>query len=177
MSVSHEKPLVSAHTSCMALVQAQGKIQVIQKELGRKIEACVKPAGYNANGCHCACKFNQDMLEIHKQNNTEKRRVEWTTHANLKLWFDLLRDFLVAKVFRWLPKEQEEPQGLELVLFSWQDEWVPNLEKSDLSLDHFDGKECGWKPIVKVLKSLLNRKEIHNKSSNRATLVSGCQFW
>ena len=107
---------------------------------------------------------------VEHKNNVEKWHVEWTTCGNLKLWFDVWKDFLLQHGFACLPLEGESQ---EVVFFEDQDQHIINLDKTDLSLDWTDCKECSRKPTVCVAKDVPKGNEVKNKSNDGCTLALG----
>ena len=75
--------------------------------------------------------------------------------------------------FARLAAEQEAQEGIDIVIFEGQDQCTVNLDETDLSLDHTDGKGYGHKPTAKKDKSLPTGNKIGSKSSDRCTLVTG----
>ena len=167
------KALVGAYHSYVSLTQANGTAQCTQKELGRRMECSLQPAGYRINGRHFVQIFDRELADqysVQQKNNMEKRRVEWTTYSNLKLWFDMWKGFLLQQGFAHLPMNGESE---EVVFFEDQERRIINLDETDLSLDRTDGKGYGRKPTVKVAKDTPTGNEVKNKSNDRCTLVTG----
>lgn len=83
------KLLLGAYISFLQLGQVNGKVQYTTKDMSCRIQACVKPAGFDINGRHYARKFESESADdflIMQKNEQEKRRVEWATYNNFSVW-------------------------------------------------------------------------------------------
>lgn len=171
-----KKALLGAYGSYLSLQQAHGNNQATQKDMARRLESCLLQAGYKVNGRYYARLFDKELAEsytIDKHNVQEKRRAEWTTYQNLNVWFDMWRDFVVDKGFARLATDDEKNGGLDVVFHNGQDRRVINIDETDLSLDRTDGKATGRRPAVRNDRTLPTGNEVKNKSSDRATLLTG----
>jgi hypothetical protein len=79
-----------------------------------------------------------------KQSKVEQRRVLWTTHGNVDLWFDTLETSLVQLGFGRLKTEADSSatEG-SIVFYPGQRRRIANLDETALSLDDTKGKQGG----------------------------------
>jgi len=170
----------SAVITFIQLTNAEMKQQPNRPLIIKKLEACLKKGGHNfARGDAIYNKMmdrHADKIQVNDQNSiVEQRRLEWTTWANLNVWFDTLKDFFVQKGFaRLKTKEDGDIEG-ELVFFKFQTDRILNLDESEVSTDGTT-KLSGGRPTTKlstVDTSLPKGASTGNKSGYSATFIGG----
>ena len=171
--------LDSAVITYIQLTNAEMKQQPARPIIIKKLEACVKEGGHTVQGDGMYNRMmdrHADKIEVNDQNSVvEQRRLEWTTWANLNVWFETLKDFFVDKGFaRHKTKEDGDIEG-ELVFLEFQTDRILNLDESEVSTDGTT-KLSGGRPTTKlstVDTSLPKGASTGNKSGYSATFIGG----
>jgi len=168
----------TAHVTFLKLEQANSKKQSTLMDLGRRVNAMV-----NASGM-CPRKTRNELVkklksntahhfEVNSQNFQEARRLQWTTHANLKAWFEQFKSTLIDLGFaREKTADDVEAEGV-VVFFPNQKRRVLNLDETDGTLDNTSGKRGGRKPMVFYAPDVGGGGTQANKSSYSPTIICG----
>ena len=103
----------------------------------------------------------------------ELRRQQWTTRANLNLWFDSWKRFLLTMDFGM----EKAPIGVrmegEIYISNEQRKRILNLDETAISLDGSEGR-VGGRPAASIVAKGVNRAgTAANKSGAKETLVCG----
>jgi len=118
-------------------------------------------------------KRTAHLFDAGKANVMEQRRVEWTTHFNLNLWFDTWKTTLIELGFaREKTVLDVEVEG-ELVFLPGQKERIVNVDETDGTLDDTSGQAGGRPPIVFTAPKVPSGSTSVNKSSYKTTLIFG----
>lgn len=73
------------------LEQLASTTQSTVGKLALRVNACVNKAGFSKKGNDLTTKLRSetaDHFQVGKRNVVEQRRLQWTTHYNLNIWFD-----------------------------------------------------------------------------------------
>lgn len=167
-----------AFVSFIKLEQAESKRQSTMTDLAKRVNAMVNMAGHNKIGTTTATKLKNataDQFELDNQNFQEHRRLQWTSHANLKAWFTQWKDTLIHLGFA----REKKPDGSddhvegEVVFFSGQKKRVVNFDETDGSMDSTTGQRGGRKAMVFYAPEMGGGGTAANKSSYKATIICG----
>jgi len=130
--------LKGACLTFLMLEQAESKKQSTIKVMSHHVNACVNYAGHTLTRDDLTCKLRRDtsdLFDVGKANVVEQRRLQWTTHFNLDLWFTTWKNTLIGLGFgRERTPEDVEAAG-EIVFFDHQLERIVNLDETDGTLD------------------------------------------
>ena len=126
-----------AFLSFIKLEQAIGKKQSTIRELGFRVNAMVNYTGKgnNRKGDDLAKRLKKDVadgIDVKKPNQQELRRVLWTSHGNLKVWFDQWEHTAISLGFGRLklPDEDHLEEG-SVIFFQGQKKRIVNLDETD----------------------------------------------
>ena len=104
-----------------------------------------------------------DALDL----KVEERRIRWTTHSNLKLWFDSWERDLLQLGFA-----EEDDKGTTVILEE-QMKRILNLDETCLSLDGTEGNRGGRPSVVFFNASISRAGTPSSKSSVTHTMITG----
>ena len=83
----------------LKLEQANSRNQSTLSELGRRVNVMVNASGQHKKSRNDLAKKLKSCtahhFEVNTQNFQEARRLQWTTHANLKAWFLQFKSALI----------------------------------------------------------------------------------
>jgi len=98
----------------------------------------------------------------------------WTTHANVKAWYDQFENTAIELGFGRLKTEQDDP-GIEgsIVFGKDQQRRIINLDEADGSLDNTNGKRGGRKPMVFCSPGIGGGGSQTNKAGYSPTIICG----
>ena len=134
-----------AYVSFVKLESAGCKHQSTLNDLSKRVNALVNQAGFNKQGLEVVRKLRKetaDELDVANKNVVEQRRVQWTTHNNISVWFDSWEDTLVELGFARL-KTEHDGDTIEGSLFFFKDQRrrILNFDETDGSLDNTSGHQ------------------------------------
>ena len=167
-----------AYVTFVKLEGAQCKYQSTMNDLSKRVNALVNQAGFNKKGLEVVRKLRKetaDELDVATKNVVEQRRVQWTTHNNISVWFDSWEDTLVELGFARL-KTVNDPERIEgsLFFFRGQRRRILNFDETDGSLDNTSGHQRGGRPPIVFTAAGTKRGATHgNKSSYCPTIICG----
>jgi hypothetical protein len=98
------KALLGAFESFLKLAHQQGHKKLTKKVLQRQLNVCINkhPSEGAREGRKLLLRVEKDLaatLDIAKPNKVENRRAKWTTHYNVDIWYDSLKEFFVEYGF------------------------------------------------------------------------------
>jgi len=138
--------LKGACATFLKLEQAESVKQSTVKEMSKRVNACVNVAGHKKSRGNLARKLRKhtaDLFTVGKANMCEQRRLQWTTHHNLNLWFSAFKSTLIELGFgRERTETDVETEG-EAVLFPNQEARIVNLDETDGTLDESNRNRGG----------------------------------
>jgi len=120
------------------LEQGESKKQSTLKDLSQRVNACVNNAGHNITRDDLTRKLRRDtsdLFTVGKANMIEQRRLMWTTHFNLDLWFTTWKQTLIDLGFGRVRTEKDVDAAGEIAFFDKQLERIVNLDETDGTLD------------------------------------------
>ena len=172
--------LKGAYSTFLKLEQAESKRQSTLNELAIRVNTLVNSTGvYKKTGNDLARKLKAataDEFDIDSQNTQEHRRLQWTTHANLKAWFDQWKDTLIELGFA-REKKADGSEDLHyegsLVFFPGQLRRILNIDETDGSMDNTNGKRGGRKPMVFYAPDVAGGGTQASKTSYSPTIICG----
>jgi len=103
----------------------------------------------------------------------EQRRVEWTTHFNLNLWFDTWKTTLIELGFAREKTCDDIAEEGEVMFLPGQKERIINVEETDGTLDDTRGQTGGRPPIVFTSPDVPAGSTSVNKCGYKTTLICG----
>ena len=109
-----------------------------------------------------ACNLNK-----RKSHNAEDRRIRWTNHRNISMWFDNWEDDLI-----WLGFAFEDDGG-NMTIPDEQLRNIINFDETCLSVDGSQRRRGGWPEIVLHDPRFPMTGKSTNKDSLTATLICG----
>ena len=130
--------LKGAYSTYLMLEQAESKKQPTLKDLSQRVNACVNNADHNITRddlTHKLRRDTSDLFTVGKANVIEQRRLMWTTHFNLDLWFTTWKQTLIDLGFSRARTEEDVDAVGEIVFFDKQLERIVNLDETDGTLD------------------------------------------
>ncbi len=171
----------SAFITYVKLEQARCAKQSSQKELSLKVNALVNASGFvkKKQGVEVVrrlIKETADEFEVNKRNPAEQRRVMWTTHSNLQLWFDTWKDTLIELGFaRLLTEEEKKDRSIagELFFLKGQRRRILNVDETDGSLDNTKGQRGGRPSTVLYAPEIAGGATQASKNSYSPTIICG----
>jgi len=166
-----------ACASYLQLEQAEGKTQSSIKDMAKRVNACVNHGGFTKCQDDLTKKLRNataDLFTIGKVNVMEHRRLQWTTHQNLDLWFTTFKTTLIDLGFgrQVTPGEETNVEG-EILFFEGQLKRIVNLDETDGSLDNTSGNKGGRPPVVFYFPELPSGAVAANKSGYSSTVICG----
>jgi hypothetical protein len=167
--------LKGAFTTYLKLEQAESKKQSTVRKMSILVNGCVNQAGYDKSGDDLTKKLQRDtanQFHVGKANVMEQRRVQWTTHYNLDVWFSTFKETLIDLGFG-RKKEPEETTEGEVVFFEGQCNRIINFDETDGSIDDTTGHRGGRPPIVFVAQDVSGGATAVNKSGYSSTIICG----
>jgi len=168
--------LKGAYSTFLMLEQAECKKQSTIKDMAHRVNACVNHAGHTMTRDDLARKLRRDtsdLFNVGKANVVEQRRLQWTTHYNLDLWFTTWRNTLIGLGFgRETTPEDVDAVG-EIVFFDRQLERIVNLDETDGTLDESNRHRGGRPPMVFTNPYVTGGGTSANKSGHSSTIICG----
>ena len=173
------KALCGAVETYATITQARGDMTVDRPRLIRMANACInKQEGQGARKDRWLFDRIQaeigDVLSLGKPNRIEQRRQKWSTHSNINLWYDSLKEFLIDKGFA--VKNPNSGAGGELTwVDNTQGRRICNLDESAIGLDNSKTQKGGRPAAVFYNKKLADCPIFAaHKASFHCTLLAGC---
>jgi len=173
------KPILASlkwsYATYLQLEQAEAKTQSSTKDMAKRVNACVNAAGYNIARADLTRKLKRDtadLFDVGKTNVMEHRRLQWTTHQNLDLWFTTFKSQLIDLCFGREAQPEDDVEG-EIVFFEGQLDRIINLDETDGSLDNTCGNKGGRPPVVFCDPDLPSGAKAANKSGYSSTVICG----
>ena len=119
-------------------------------------------------------KETADLFTVGKANMIEQRRLQWTTHHNLNLWFSTFKTTLIELGFGRATNAEEdvEVEG-EIVFFDNQKERIVNLDETDGTLDESNKNGGGRPPMVFTSPDIPGGGTATNESGCSSTIICG----
>ena len=168
--------LQGAYASYLMLEQAESTKQSTIKEMSKRVNDCVNFAGHSQTRDHLARRIRRDtahLFEVGKANMVEQRRLQWTTHHNLNLWFTTWKQNLIDLGFgREVTAEDTDCVG-EIMFFDKQLERIVNLDETDGTLDESSRNRGGRPPVVFTSPDVCGGGTATNKSGYSSTIICG----
>ena len=164
-----------AYVSFIQLEQAEALTQSSIKDMAKRVNACVNQGGYHKCRDDLAKKLRDqtaDLLTIGRTNVQEHRRLQWTTHQNLDLWFSTWKSTLIDLEFGREALVTDNVEG-EIFFFENQVNRIINVDETDGSLDNTKGNKGGRPPIVFTDPDLARGAVAANKSGYSSTVICG----
>ena len=177
-------PKVQSEAMCTAFVtfvkleQANSKKQLTLSELSKRVNAMINAAkGFSKSRTDLTRKLKEamaDQFQIDQRNQQEARRLLWTTHANLRAWYNQWEYTLIDLGFAHL-KTEEDADNIQgnVVFFPGMIRCIVNLDKTDGSLDNTNGQGGGRKPMAFYAPDIGGGGTQANKSSYSPTIICG----
>jgi hypothetical protein len=142
------------------------------------VNALVNTAGFHKKGLALVQKLQKetaDELDIANKNVVEQKRVLWTTHNNINIWYDSWQDTLVELGFARLKTENDSDEIVGSLFFlKGQTRRILNFDKTDGSLDNTSGHQQGGRPPIVFTATGSKMGASHgNKSSYCPTIICG----
>jgi len=113
------------------MINAAGQFKKTRNDLAKKLK-----------------KNTAHHFEVNSRNFQEARRLQWTTHVNLKAWFDTFKSTSIDLGFGREKNIEDANEEEHVVFFPGQKGRVVNMDETDGSLDNTNGKRGGRKPMV-----------------------------
>jgi len=113
------------------------------------------------------------MFEVGKVNTMEQRRVEWTTHSNLNLWFTTWKDALIELSFARKKNEADTNVEGEVMLLPGQKESIVNVDETDGTLDDACKQTGGRPAMVFTAPDAVGGSTTVNKCGYKTTVICG----
>jgi hypothetical protein len=116
-----------------------------------------------------------DILTSDKEYYVEMRRLIWTTHENLDLWFDVWKKTLVEFGFATDEPELDEDGEVisEITISKEQKRRIVNMDETKICLDGSDGREGGRPASIIAVKGAVRVGTGTSKSGTSCTLICG----
>ena len=170
--------LKGAFATYIKLEQAESKKQSTLNDLAKRVNCLVNAAGFQRSGNDLARRLKSltaDQYDIDEKNVQEHRRLQWTTHANLKAWFTQWENTLIELGFGRKKKTDGSEDHIEgsVVFFPGQTSRIINIDETDGSLDNTNGKRGGRKPMVFYAPDVAGGGTEASKSSYSPTIICG----
>ena len=170
------KVLGDAILSYIAIGQINGDREVKAKNIVSLLESATRPFEKKFSCRHLwdsVRAANPLGYSMEKEMVIELRRQQWTTRANLNLWFDSWKRFLLTMDFGMA----QAPIGVrmegEIYISNEQRKRILNLDETAISLDGSEGR-VGGRPAASIVAKGVNRAgTAANKSGAKETLVCG----
>ena len=169
------KAKCGAFTTCIKLEQAHSKKQSTLNQMACKVNLMVAKAGHKKTGNDLARKLKSctaDLFAIDRVNVQELRRLQWTLHSNLAVWFDTWKQTLIHLEFARETLPGDKCEG-ELFFFEGQLRRIVNLEETDGSMDNTNGLRGGRKPMTFYAHDISGGGNMANKTSYSSTIICG----
>ena len=174
-----EDAIASAMLTFIQLENAEMNKMPDRKALIAKLRECIAGGNYAYKRIDHLfdrlMKLIADQIVVTSNDfRMEQRRLEWTTHSNINIWFETLKHFLIEKGFAKEKTAQEEGRG-ELIYFEGQTDRILNLDESEVSTDGTT-KLSGGRPTSKISptdSSIPKGATTSNKSGYSATFIGG----
>ena len=171
------KALCGAFESYVKLSAVDGDVDITRPTLTKLVNTCInKMPDEKRLRRNLLERIQNDLagtIDIGLPSLVEKRRETWTTHTNVKTWFDSLSEFFVHYGFA--ERVENNSTVGEICFLKGQTDRIVNLDESGLSLDNTDSK-TGGRPAMGFFDPYLQESastETH-KSSYRLTGMFGC---
>jgi len=168
--------LKGAYSTFLMLEQAECKKQSSIKDMALRVNACVNTAGHTRSRDDLTRKLRKetsDLFTVGKANMMEQRRLQWTTHHNLDLWFTTFKSTLIELGFGREPTAEDVEVVGEVVFFDNQKERIVNLDETDGTLDEANRNRGGRPPMVFTSPDLSSGGTAANKSGYSSTIICG----
>ena len=137
--------LTGAFSSFLKIEEANGKRQPTAVELKHRIHACVNRAGYSKSGRKLYERLTKETAGEFfraKAQLVEQRRLLWTTHTNLDLWFNVLERTLLDYGFAQIALPSDAAEG-SLVFNPHQLHRIVNFDETAAELDNTSTNKGG----------------------------------
>ena len=168
--------LTGAYATFLKLEQAGAKQQSSLRQLSLRVNAVVNEAGMSKSRDDLTRKLRNTtshMFDTGKANVIEQRRVEWTTHYNLNLWFDTWKTTLIELGFAREKTEADVDIEGEVVFLPGQKNRILNVDETDGTLDDTRGQTGGRPPVVFSSTDVPSGSTSVNKCGYKTTLICG----
>ena len=166
-----------AFVTYLKLEQANSKKQSTLSELGQRVNAMINAAGQlkkTRNDLAKKLKKNTaHHFEVNSRNFQEARRLQWTTHVNLKAWFDTFKSTSIDLGFGREKNIEDANEEEHVVFFPGQKGRVVNMDETDGSLDNTNDKRGGRKPMTFYAPDIGGGGTQANKASYSPTKICG----
>ena len=146
---SFQKPILDslrwAYVSFMQLEQAEGLTQSSLKDMPKRVNACVNHGWHSKQYPDLTKKLRNQtahLLTVGKSNVQEHRRLQWTTHQNIDLWFSTWKEMLIDLGFGREALVSDSVDG-EIFFFPNQTSRIINVDETDGLLDNTSGNKGG----------------------------------
>jgi len=167
----------NAFVTFLKLEQANSKKQSTLTELGLRVNAMVNATGqHHKTRNDLAKKLKSNTahhFEVNNRNFQEARRLQWTTHANLRAWFEQFKATLIDLGFARARNDRDIDEEGMVVFFPNQKRRIVNMDETDGSLDNTNGQRGGRKPMVFYAPDIGGGGTQANKSSYSPTIICG----
>jgi len=165
-----------AYVTFIKLEQANAKQQSSIRKLALRVNSCVNKAGHQLARDDLTRRLRDEsahMFEVGKANTIEQRRVEWTTHANLNLWFTTWKETLIELGFAREKTEEDTVEEGEVVFLPGQKERIVNVDETDGTLDDTCKQTGGRPPMVFTAPDVPGGSTSVNKCGYKTTVICG----
>jgi len=165
-----------AYATFLKLEQAGSKKQSSIRELSLRVNSCVNKAGHQKTRDDLTRKLRNEtahLFDAGKANVMEQRRVEWTTHYNLNLWFSTWKETLIELGFAREKTEEDTNVEGEVVFLPGQKERILNVDETDGTLDDTKNQMGGRPPIVFTAPDVAGGSTSANKCGYKTTVICG----
>ena len=167
--------LKGAFTTYLKLEQSESKKQSTIKEMSKLVNSCVNKGGFMKTRDDLARKLKKDtadQFQLGKANVQEQRRIAWTTHYNLDVWFSTWKETLVELGFARERLDGEDGDG-EVVFLPGQLSRIINLDETDGSLDDTKHQRGGRPAMTFHSTDVAGGATSVNKSGYSCTVICG----
>jgi len=145
------------------------------RDMSKRVNTCVNHGGYHLCQDDLTKKLrNQtaDLLTVGKTNVQEHRRLQWTTHQNIDLWFSTCKQTLIDLGFGRDAIPSDNVEG-EIFFFDGQTNRIVNVDETDGSLDNTTGNKAGRPPVVFVDPTITKGAVDANKRGYSLKVICG----
>ena len=145
--------LKNSYVTFIKLEGSKCKSQSSMSDLSKRVNGVINHGGwFQKKGLEVVRKLRKetaDQVDVGSKNVVEQRRVLWTTHNNLNIWYDSWEQTLIDLEFARL-KTVDDPEDIEgsLYFYPGQTNRILNFDETDGSLDNTNGVRGGRPAIV-----------------------------
>jgi hypothetical protein len=170
--------LKGAYVSYLLLEQFNGGKQSTPSELTLRVNACLNNlvGAATKNGRYWGRKVQAETAHyfiVQKKAKVEQRRVEWTTHYNINLWFDTWEHQVCALGFGRLKVAADGEVEGSVVFYDGQLRRILNLDETAASLDNTSSEQGGRPAVVFYASGISEGTTKSSKCGYSVTVICG----